>query len=47
MADAGINIENMINRSRGNYAYTIVDVDHEMKEDDIYFDGLLSVRVIK
>ncbi len=46
-ADKHVNIENMINKSRGEYAYTIVDVDHEMKEDDIYFDGLLSVRVIK
>lgn len=46
-ADKQVNIENMINKSRGEYAYTIVDVDHEMKEDDINFEGLLSVRVIK
>lgn len=46
-ANKDVNIENMINKSRGEYAYTIVDVDHEMNEDDIYFDGLLSVRVIK
>ncbi len=46
-ADKNVNIENMIDKSRGDYAYTIVDVDHEMNEDDIYFDGLLSVRVIK
>ena len=46
-ADKHVNIENMINKSRGEYAYTIVDVDHEMSEDDIYFEGLLSVRVIK
>ena len=46
-ADKHVNIENMINKSRGEYAYTIVDVDHEMNEDDIYFEGLLSVRVIK
>ena len=46
-ADKHVNIENMINKSRGDYAYTIVDVDHEMSEDNIYFDGLLSVRVIK
>lgn len=46
-ADKNVNIENMINKSRGEYAYTIVDVDHEMNEDDIYFEGLLSARVIK
>ncbi len=46
-ADKQVNIENMINKSRGDYAYTIVDVDHEMSEADISFDGLLSVRVIK
>ena len=46
-ADKQVNIENMINKSRGDYAYTIVDVDHEMNESDIEFEGLLSVRVIK
>lgn len=45
-ADKNVNIENMINKSRGDYAYTIVDVDHEMNEE-IEFEGLLSVRVIK
>lgn len=45
-ADKNVNIENMINKSRGEYAYTIVDVDHEMNEE-IEFEGLLSVRVIK
>ncbi len=46
-ADKNVNIENMINKSRGEYAYTIVDVDHEMNENDISFEGLLSARVIK
>jgi len=46
-ADKNVNIENMINKSRGEYAYTIVDVDHEMNETDISFEGLLSARVIK
>lgn len=45
-ADRNVNIENMINKSRGEYAYTVVDVDHEMQEE-ISFEGLLSVRVIK
>ncbi len=45
-SDRNVNIENMINKSRGEYAYTMVDVDHELKEE-INFEGLLSVRVIK
>ena len=28
MADEGINIENLVNRSRGNYAYTMLDVSN-------------------
>ena len=27
MASAGLNIHNMLNRSKGNMAYTLVDVD--------------------
>lgn len=45
-ADKNVNIENMINKSRGEYAYTIVDVDHELQET-IDFEGVLSVRIIK
>ena len=45
-ADKNVNIENMINKSRGEYAYTVVDVDHELQEE-ISFEGLLSVRIIK
>ena len=45
-SERNVNIENMINKSRGEYAYTMVDVDHELKEE-INFEGLLSVRVIK
>ena len=28
MADEGINIENLVNRSRGGYAYTMLDVSN-------------------
>lgn len=46
-ADNNVNIENMINKGRGDYAYTMVDVDHDMGDNTIDFDGILSVRVIK
>lgn len=46
-ADKNVNIENMINKSRGNYAYTMVDVDHEPSENDLNFDGIVFVRIIK
>lgn len=46
-AEKNVNIENMINKSRGNYAYTMVDVDHEPAENDINFDGIIWVRIIK
>ncbi|MBR0277954.1 MAG: phosphoglycerate dehydrogenase [Clostridia bacterium] len=46
-ADKNVNIENMINKGRGEYAYTIVDVDHDINEDTIDFEGVIDVRVIK
>ena len=46
-AEKNVNIENMINKGRGDYAYTMVDVDHEPSEKDISFDGIVWVRIIK
>ncbi len=46
-ADKNVNIENMMNKGRGDYAYTIVDVDHDMGNDTIDFDGVISTRIIK
>ena len=46
-AEKDVNIENMINKSRGDYAYTMLDVDHEPAKDDISFEGVKWVRVIK
>jgi len=47
---ANLNIENMINRSRGNYAYTIVDVDTAVPDAAIKsfneIEGIINVRVI-
>lgn len=36
ISDAGLNIENLINKSKGDYAYTIVDVD------DIHVDKVVK-----
>lgn len=47
----GINIENMMNKSRGNYAYTIFDIcgkaTDEIVKDLEQIDGVIKVRIIK
>jgi D-3-phosphoglycerate dehydrogenase len=48
MAMAGLNIHNMVNKSRGEMAYTLVDVDSPVSEAVIgeiaTIEGVLSVR---
>jgi D-3-phosphoglycerate dehydrogenase len=50
MAQAGLNIHNMVNKSRGEMAYTLVDVDSAVEQkviDEIAaINGVLSVRSI-
>ena len=50
MAKAGLNIHNMVNKSRGEMAYTLVDVDSPIQPPVIDaisgIDGVLSVRAI-
>jgi D-3-phosphoglycerate dehydrogenase len=50
MAKAGLNIHNMLNKSRGEMAYTLVDVDSPIQPPVIdaisAIDGVLSVRAI-
>ncbi len=50
MARAGLNIHNMVNKSRGEMAYTLVDVDSPIPSAAIdaisAIDGVLSVRAI-
>ena len=50
MADAGINIHNMVNKSRGDVAYTLVDVDGAVADEVLQrlraIDGVLSVRYL-
>ena len=50
MAKAGLNIHNMVNKSRGDVAYTLVDVDSAVGEDVLEsltaIDGVLAVRYL-
>jgi len=50
MAKAGLNIHNMMNKSRGEMAYTLVDVDSPIQAQAIAsisaIAGVLSVRSI-
>ncbi|MDR1567757.1 MAG: phosphoglycerate dehydrogenase [Streptococcaceae bacterium] len=54
VADFDINIDNLVNRSRGDYAYTLLDIEEE-NEDKIKgilarfesFEHILRARVIK
>ena len=47
---AGLNIHNMVNKSRGDMAYTLVDVDSAVSDavlaDIGAIDGVLSVRYL-
>lgn len=50
MAAAGLNIDNMVNKSRGEMAYTLVDVDRPVGADVLArlaaIDGVLAVRYL-
>lgn len=50
LSEQGTNIANMINRSRGNYAYTMVDLEEEITVENVKrindIAGVLRVRVI-
>jgi D-3-phosphoglycerate dehydrogenase / 2-oxoglutarate reductase len=50
MARAGLNIHNMVNKSRGDVAYTLVDVDSPISanvlNDIAAIDGVLTVRYL-
>jgi D-3-phosphoglycerate dehydrogenase / 2-oxoglutarate reductase len=50
MARAGLNIHNMVNKSRGDMAYTLVDVDSAVADAVLReleaIDGVLSVRYL-
>jgi D-3-phosphoglycerate dehydrogenase len=50
LADMNVNISDLINRSKGDYAVTLVDLDSEINEQELKnaldFEGIISVRVI-
>ncbi len=50
MANAGLNIHNMVNKSRGEMAYTLVDVDIQVQQTVIdaiaKIEGVLAVRYL-
>ena len=50
MADAGLNIHNMLNKSKGEMAYTLVDVDSAVSEAVVQkiagIKGVLAVRYL-
>jgi len=50
MADAGINIHNMVNKSRGDIAYTMLDLDSPAAESALAkirdIEGVMTVRVL-
>ena len=50
-AEDGVNISDMVNRSRGDYAYTMLDLDSPVTEEFVKdleaIEGVIRVRVIK
>ena len=50
MADAGLNIHTMVNKSRGDMAYTLVDVDSAVGDPVLTslraIEGVLAVRYL-
>ncbi len=46
-----VNIANMVNKSRGEYAYTVIDVDTSVNDEVVStlntIEGVLKVRVVK
>ncbi|WP_343248958.1 phosphoglycerate dehydrogenase [Diplocloster hominis] len=51
LAEADVNITNMVNKSKGDYAYTLLDLETAVNKEVIEklraVDGVLKVRVIK
>lgn len=48
IGESGINIENMYNKAKGDYAYTIIDTEsHVDKEAFDHVDNVIRVRIIK
>ncbi len=50
MAENGVNIENMLNQSRKNYAYTMLDISDSISKEALAklkaIDGIIKIRVL-
>jgi D-3-phosphoglycerate dehydrogenase len=50
LASAKINIADLLNKSRGEYAYTLIDTDGTVGEEILRqirgIDGVLSARIV-
>lgn len=51
IAQENVNIDGLVNKSRGEYAYTMLDLDHHVSRETVKklesIDGVLRVRIIK
>ena len=51
LGNADVNVSDMTNKAKGDYAYSLIDVDSQISEDVLKqlreIDGVLRVRVIK
>ncbi len=49
ISEDNVNIENMLNKAKGDYAYTMVDIDSDvpnLEQDISAIDGVIRVRII-
>jgi D-3-phosphoglycerate dehydrogenase len=51
MAEKNINISDMTNRSKGEYQYTLIDVDSHVSQEDLValreVNGIIAVRIVQ
>ena len=51
LGDAGVNIQNMTNVARGNYAYSLIDIDGQVSDSMLErlstIDEMYKVRIVK
>ena len=51
LGEADLNIANLVNGSKGEYAYSLIDLDQQVSDEVAEklrrLDGVLKVRVIK
>ncbi len=51
IGEAGLNIENLTNKARGEFAYTIIDLENPINDETLQklreVEGVTRVRVVK